>query len=1064
MYDLPVGKSPKGDFEASLDMAELPFEYGAITWRAARSKKALGHQLISGNRVVGWLCSSDDRGEVIAGPSAAATLRRISHERRLRSSASEWTRNQFAAVARRLPQAIIDSRELASFGITGRESSELSARDLTMIVTELALRPTVMGAFAFEDGLLIAEAGELPAAAEQLASESSEGLTGINKLCESLALSSMIRTVLWLEDGVLLLADAGRGVLGMWTTFAADHQALIANAAALVDLIGEAQVAPEVLPKGFLLRTGKSGVDQVITMLRSAITEEVDGYLRTTGPNETHEIILNSGVPVAVRSRCDDIPSAIYAATTPGFESTLIRIERQELPGATAGGLQDFTLTGFMEALASCRTKSETRLSSLRGRLERLWGFEAGLERLDHARAQVKMIEHKSAGEASLKPVENESKVLIPVSRHDKDRAITLEKDLEESQRSVSRLTERLKESSGREDKLKDQLALANDRCDELHERIEGLNQDLDSTSASKRDAEENAEEVNERATRLSKRVSALEHQLSERAAELASALGDSSTRGELLKGVEELSKNEARLSAEVEAHEEKLSALRDEIENDERRSRMLSDQLGALNDRHRVAATDTDDMERRLIRARDELTDLEADAHEVRKMLQGSLSEREEVRTRSDQLRAEMRDLMGERQTLLRELGDLAARRGQTEGELAHLIKRASELSNAHDDAIADIAEAEKIRQRLSEEPLARALMGEEMGIESLGPVLERLEHARTMGYSVVLLDRAVERGLQLIQFTVEEVSRTPRYLLSNEVMDILERQSPHTAGTVRGLTNWSVKQRLENRLAETVTQVVLDLERMLEDYEQAVTMLRRLRQVLEQLGGLGAPTDQVDELLVACNRPEALPFIARNARGLIQVALDEIYIESDQRDAGAAVRLEQTVLVLEELISQIEATGLTGEDPQGPLWDFQKSGKLPWEVPGGAPAVEVAEDAKHELTTSLMGEVDIEVATPISENGSVKEVEDLWQAMPPPDDDPQPEGDLVVKDLVAPSDAVESTGEADQRAWVEEELARIDAQWEHRGREEMDPSSNPMIDEQEFSELEDDLADLEI
>ena len=73
-------------------------------------------------------------------------------------------------------------------------------------------------------------------------------------------------------------------------------------------------------------------------------------------------------------------------------------------------------------------------------------------------------------------------------------------------------------------------------------------------------------------------------------------------------------------------------------------------------------------------------------------------------------------------------------------------------------------------------------------------------------------------------------------------------------------------------------------------------------------------------------------------------------------------------------------------------------------------------------------------------------------------------PEGDLVVKDLVAPSDAVESTGEADQRAWVEEELARIDAQWEHRGREEMDPSSNPMIDEQEFSELEDDLADLEI
>jgi len=1066
MYDLPSGKTPK-EFETALDMAELPFEYGAITWRAARSKKAIGHQLISGYRVVGWLCSSDSKDEVVAGPSAAAMLRRISHERRLRSSATEWTRNQFAAVARRLPQSIVDNRALAAFGITGRESSELSARDLTMIVTELALRPTVMGAFAFEDGLLIAEAGNLPAEAEQMAMELSKSLMNIDELRASLALSSMIRTVLWLEDGVLLLADAGRGVLGMWTSFAADHQALIANAAAMVDLIGEAQVAPEVLPEGFLLRAGKSGVDQVITMLRSALSEEVDGFLRTSGPDETHELILNSGIPVAVRSRKVDIASAIHAMTTPGFESALYRIERHELPGATAGGLQDFTLTGVMEALASCRTKSETRLSTLRGRLERMWGFESGLERLDHTRAQVRLIEHKVAGEASLKPVDSESTVLIPVSRHDKERAVALEKDLDESQRSISRLTERLKQSSVREEKLRDELSLANDRCDELHERIETLNLNLDETMSAKRDAEETSETVNDRAARLSKRVAALEHQLSDRAAELAGALGDSSTRGELLREVEELSHNEARLSAEVEAHEERLTTLRNDIEDNERRSRMLSDQVSSLSDRHRIAATDTDDMERRLNRARDELVDIEAEAHEVRKMLQDSLSEREEVRTRTDHLRAELRDLMGERQTLLRELGDLSARRGQTEGELAHLIKRASELSNAHEDAVADIAEAEKIRERLSEEPLARALMGEEMGIEALGPVLERLEHARTMGYSVTLLDRAVERGLQLIQYTVEEVSRTPRYLLSNEVMDILERQSPHTAGTVRGLTNWSVKQRLENRLAETVTQVVLDLERMLEDYEQSVTMLRRLRQVLDQLSGLGAPSEQVDELLLSCNRPEALPHIARQARGLIQMALDEIYLESDQRDAGAAVRLEQTVLVLEELISQIEATGLTGEDPQGPLWDFQKSGKLPWEVPGGAPAVEVSEDAMLELTSSLMGQApasQTETEVVVSATGEGDSVEELWENLPPPEDDPQPETELVAKNLVAPSEAVETTGEADQRAWIEEELARIDAQWEHRGREELDPSTNPLVDEHELSELEDDLADLEI
>lgn len=252
-----------------------------------------------------------------------------------------------------------------------------------------------------------------------------------------------------------------------------------------------------------------------------------------------------------------------------------------------------------------------------------------------------------------------------------------------------------------------------------------------------------------------------------------------------------------------------------------------------------------------------------------------------------------------------------------------------------------------------------------------------------------------------------------------------------------------------------------------MLEDYEQSVTMLRRLRQVLDQLSGLGAPSEKVEELLLSCNRPEALPHIARQARGLIQMALDEIYLESDQRDAGAAVRLEQTVLVLEELISQIEATGLTGEDPQGPLWDFQKSGKLPWEVPGGAPAVEVAEDAMQELTSSLMGEApvsqtDTEVVA--SATGESESVEELWENLPPPEDDPQPETELIAKQMVAPTEAVESTGEADQRAWIEEELARIDAQWEHRGREDLEPSNNPLVDEQELSELEDDLADLEI
>jgi hypothetical protein len=136
MFELPSGKSPKGDFEAAFEMADMPFEYGVVTWSAARSKKAIGHQLISGSKVVGWLCSSENKDEVVVGSAAASLLRRIAHDRRLRSAAAEWTREQFAAVAKRIPQAIVDRRDLAAFGITGRECVDLSSRDLSMIVLE----------------------------------------------------------------------------------------------------------------------------------------------------------------------------------------------------------------------------------------------------------------------------------------------------------------------------------------------------------------------------------------------------------------------------------------------------------------------------------------------------------------------------------------------------------------------------------------------------------------------------------------------------------------------------------------------------------------------------------------------------------------------------------------------------------------------------------------------------------------------------------------------------------------------------------------------------------------
>ena len=55
---------------------------------------------------------------------------------------------------------------------------------------------------------------------------------------------------------------------------------------------------------------------------------------------------------------------------------------------------------------------------------------------------------------------------------------------------------------------------------------------------------------------------------------------------------------------------------------------------------------------------------------------------------------------------------------------------------------------------------------------------------------------------------------------------MELLERQVPQTAGAVRSLSRWSVQQRLEHQLGETVGHLVIDLERLLEDYDHSITM----------------------------------------------------------------------------------------------------------------------------------------------------------------------------------------------------------------------------------------------
>ena len=360
------------------------------------------------------------------------------------------------------------------------------------------------------------------------------------------------------------------------------------------------------------------------------------------------------------------------------------------------------------------------------------------------------------------------------------------------------------------------------------------------------------------------------------------------------------------------------------------------------------------------------------------------------------------------------------------SEAELAALVDKAEQLSQAHEEALADIHEAERIRARLAEEPLAQALLDDASTFDGLAPVLERLERSRSLGYSVTLLDRAVERALQVIQTTVDHVAATPRHLLSSEVMELLERQVPQTAGAVRGLSRWSVQQRLEHQLGETVGNLVIDLERLLEDYEKSITMLRRLRNVLEQLVRLGAPPHEVETLMSNCNRPESLPHIAQATRKLIQIALDDIYLEADQRDAGEAISLEETARVLEELITQLDASGLAGGTPQGLLWDFQRDGLLPYEreVVDPAQKTPIDDEMVQHMESNLSG--DAIISQSIEEELEVDQ--DGWQTLEAPIDNiPEYDEEVIIQQQMKSSDD-------DERANLEAELAKIDASWNHR------------------------------
>ena len=1047
MFDLPKGIAVETEIDVS-EGAIQTFDHGVISTWIGKRKTPAGHRIIRAGRVVGYLAESEKASILLGGAEAKQRLLEIEAEGMCRHEAQSYSMTGLGSVAEVIPEAFEHPVDAQGLMPKGDSVERLLSRDLSVVLAKLVDNIVVRGAIAVDAGMLIDSAGDLPTDGETLAKEVGETIAGREKLAQGLGFADGGHWTLHTGDGALLLAHTGEIAIAAWTEANADHTRLINAAAAALE--GEVSTGPgfgEPLPDGFILREGKGGADAVLSMLADAIEEGVTGHIQSGKSSKAVSLILSRGIPVG-----------IFAPTSESFEEAMLGltearrvIRLHRLPAGTiltreSGTINDFSLSYFKDLLVTVRTKSESRRANLANRLNSLIGFEIGMEGLRISRAKAKFVQTKDDVSKGLEQVE-----LTPAPGIDaglRRRLESAELKIDELEKEKSLLNSKLSSADASRKAAEIKTREAIETRNMQVESVESVNSEINTMQVELAEARNRTDEAETRADKLVKRVNELEHQVSVRATELAKALGETESSEKLRQSIEDMSLKEAGLNAELSSASEKLGSIRQQTEDDERRLRVLQEQVAASRERHARAQAEAMKEEERVNKSKSELEIIESEAKVARRR-----AEDERIRLSTDearfaQIQSEMRQLMQERRNLLRELGDLGAKRGHAEGELTILVENAKQLAEAHEEALADINEAERIRARLAEEPLAQALLDDASTFEGLAPVLERLERSRSLGYSVTLLDRAVERALQVIQKTVDHVAATPRYLLSSEVMELLERQVPQTAGAVRGLSRWSVQQRLEHQLGETVAHLVVDLERLLEDYDHSITMLRRLKNVLEQLTRLGAPPQEVENLMSNCNRPESLPYIAQATRKLIQKALDDIYLESDQRDAGEAIALEETARVLEELITQIDASGLAGGSPSGLLWDFQRDGLLPYEreVIDPAQKTPIDEEMVKHMESNISGEV-----MPEAEASSVSVDEDGWETLELPEDSSSDDEDEVEFVELQP------ISDDDERAALEAELARIDASWEHR-------SEPAVVTNSALDNLESKLSDLDL
>ena len=316
------------------------------------------------------------------------------------------------------------------------------------------------------------------------------------------------------------------------------------------------------IPDGFVMREGKGGPNVVISMLEAAVSEQVTGHIKSgITENTAVSLVLRKGIPVAISAPSNvSFEEAILRLTDSKRVLKLHRLPTGTIVSSESGNVDDFTLADLRDLISTIRTRSESRRDNIMQKINLIMGFEIGIEDLRKARSTAKFKTTIDSVSQGLLEVKAETAPAVDAGLRRRLEAAEIQ--IDELSKNNASLKVKLNDANTAKTTAQSIARQVNESSDERMTALESANASLNSMQVELSQAISKNEDAESRALRLVKRVNELEHQVSERASQLAKALGDSESSEALRDAIQEMALKEAELNSSLDEGSERLSII----------------------------------------------------------------------------------------------------------------------------------------------------------------------------------------------------------------------------------------------------------------------------------------------------------------------------------------------------------------------------------------------------------------------------------------------------------------------------------------------------------------------